>query len=72
MNGIITRNVIRVVFIVAILFSIVGCSDNDDNNTTPSLTSTNVVEVVFSPSGFGDSGQSIQTMLSSVLTVATL
>ena len=56
MNGIITRNVIRVVFIVAILFSIVGCSDNDDNNTTPSLTSTNVVEVVFSPSGFGDLG----------------
>ena len=56
MNGIITRNVIRVVFIVAILFSIVGCSDNDENNTTPSLTSTNVVEVVFSPSGFGDLG----------------
>ena len=56
MNGIITRNVIRVFFIVAILFSIVGCSDNDENNTTPSLTSTNVVEVVFSPSGFGDLG----------------
>ena len=43
MSCIITRNVIRVVFIVAILFSIVGCSDNDENNTTPSLTSTNVV-----------------------------
>ena len=56
MNGIITRNVIRIVFMTAILFSIMGCSDNDDNNTSSALISANVVEVVFSPSGFGDLG----------------
>lgn len=51
-----TRNIIRVVLLATVLFTIVGCSDNDDDNTTPASASANVVEVVFSPSGFGDLG----------------
>ena len=51
-----TRTFIRVVLWATVLISIIGCSDKDDDNMSIASSSSNVVEVVFSPAGFGDLG----------------
>lgn len=51
-----TSNIVLFALFTFTLFSLIACSDNDDDDTSSALTSANVVEVVFSPSGFGDLG----------------
>ncbi len=51
-----TSNIALFALFTFTLFSLTACSDNDDDDTSSALTSANVVEVVFSPSSFGDLG----------------